>query len=58
MDTVFYVNEQALRAAEKKESLFDKFVEVFKENQAIILCGLLTMNGTANVYSLYSSLTK
>lgn len=45
-------------AAEKKESFKDKFLKTFRENQVNIICGILSMNGAANIYSVYKSLAK
>lgn len=46
------------KAAKRKESLVDRFLNYYKENQATIVCGILSMNGSANVYPLYKALTK
>ncbi len=56
--TVFHVNEQAFRATERGESFFDKYIKTFKEYQASIICGILSMNGNTNATSLYRMLAK
>lgn len=52
------LHASAYEEAKKGTSLVDRFVKYFKENQATIVCALLAMNGAANVYPLYRSLTK
>lgn len=56
--TVFHVNEQAFKAAEKGESLFDKYAKICKGYQTSLICGILSMNGNTNVAPLYRMLTK
>ncbi|MGF0033863.1 hypothetical protein ACQRBN_13015 [Bariatricus sp. SGI.154] len=46
------------RNTNKKESLWDKFMNLSKAERASIICGLLSMNGSANVYPLYKALTE
>lgn len=43
---------------QKKESILDRFLNYYRENSVDIICGLLSLNGSANVYSIYRSLTK
>ncbi|MCD7868850.1 MAG: hypothetical protein LUF78_05800 [Clostridiales bacterium] len=44
---------------EKKESSFwGRCKGYFRESQASIVCGMLTMNGSTNVSGLYRSLTE
>lgn len=46
------------RNTNKKESLWDKFMNLSKAERASIICGLLSMNGSANVYPFYKALTE
>lgn len=46
------------KTAKKKESLMDRFLNYYRENQATIVCGMLSMNGSSNMYPLYKALTK
>ncbi|MGF0034589.1 hypothetical protein ACQRBN_16775 [Bariatricus sp. SGI.154] len=46
------------RNANKKEFLWNKFMNLSKVERASIICGLLSMNGSANVYPLYKALTE
>lgn len=48
----------AYRKAERRESLWNKFMNISKEYRANIICGVLSMNGSTNVYPLYKSLTE
>lgn len=43
---------------QKKETILDRFLSYYRENSVDIICGLLSLNGSANVYSIYRSLTK
>lgn len=43
---------------QKRESVLDKLLNVYRENSVDIICGLLSLNGSANVYSIYRSITK
>ena len=43
---------------QKKESILDRFLNYYRENSVDIICGLLSLNGSANVCSIYRSLTK
>ncbi|MDE6622160.1 MAG: hypothetical protein K2K74_17055 [Lachnospiraceae bacterium] len=46
------------QSKQKKESILDRFLNYYRENSVNIICGLLSLNGFANVYSIYKSLTK
>lgn len=46
------------RNTNKKESLWDKFMNLSKAERPSIICGLLSMNVSANVYPLYKALTE
>lgn len=37
-------------------NMIKKIVAVYKENQAMIICGALALNGSANVYQIYRTL--
>jgi hypothetical protein len=37
-------------------TIIKKIVEVYKENQAMVICGAFAMNGAANVYRTYEIL--
>jgi hypothetical protein len=39
-------------------TLIKQIVAAYKENQVQIICGALAMNGAANVYRTYTSLTR
>ncbi len=45
-------------AATKKSSFTDKLVNAYRENRVSIICGLLAMNGTSNVYPVYKALSE
>jgi hypothetical protein len=38
--------------------MIKKIVEVYKENQALVICGALAMNGSANVHQTYVLLSR
>ncbi len=45
-------------AATKKSSFTDKLVNAYRENRVSIICGLLAMSGTSNVYPVYKALSE
>jgi Ni,Fe-hydrogenase III small subunit len=38
--------------------MIKRIVEVYKENQVLVICGACAMNGAANVYQTYTILSK
>jgi hypothetical protein len=38
--------------------MMEKIVAVYKENQAMVICGACAMNGSANLYKTYEILSK
>lgn len=53
-----HANNHTFETTKTKESFWEKYKKAFKENQASIICGMLTMNGATNLYPVYKSLTK
>lgn len=45
-----------LQKKQKKEAILDKFLNAYREYSADIICGLLSLNGSANVCSIYRAL--
>ena len=42
----------------KKKSIWSKLMKFHRENRTTISCGILALNGSANVYPLYRTLTE
>lgn len=47
-----------VKISEKRMSLAKRFLNAYKEHQVSIICGLMALNGSTNVYPLYKTLTK
>jgi hypothetical protein len=57
METISLQNN-AYAYAVSGESIFDKIVKAYKENRATVICGMMALNGSTNVYPIYKMLSK
>lgn len=51
-------NQKVFEKEEKKAGLRERFAEYWKENGAMIISGMMALNGNTNAYRTYCMLRK
>ncbi len=58
MTAITMTNKAVLEKGTAKLSLKEQFARYIKENSAMIICGLMTLNGNSDACKTYAMLTK